>query len=300
MFCRFADPAVLQRRSWPAVEACYSRTWTAYRMTPHCHQQAEIMYVLKGKCRIHLYATSAGAQQTIRLSVGEFIFIDAGVVHALEVEESSYMVNAEFSIHADEISMLSLSTLYQASEAMRWWLDARRAFLCGVDSDGALHAALSTIVDNFTRLREDEKPLQDVRMGQLLLACAQSLHAANTAASSLIYIRQAVQILTERLDETIRVEDLARQIGISASYLQKLFHQVQGMTIIDCLNRLRIERSKLLLTRTDDAVIDVAMATGFNSRQHFTRVFTSIEGQSPQQYRKAMKERQRQQMFALG
>lgn len=304
--CRLMDPQSRRLRCWPTVEACYSRTWSSYRMLPHRHDRAEIMYVLKGKCRVTLYTCRpdprAGTlevldEQSHRLGVGEFIFIDAGVMHTLEVEESSYMVNAEFRIGPEEGAVMDLNALCRASEAMRWWMDSGAASLCGTDPDGALHAALETVVESFPRLREDERPLQDVRMGQLLLTCARALHAANTTAGALVYVRRAAQMLAERLDEQIRVDELAAEIGVSASYLQKLFRQAQGMTIIDYLNRLRVERSKLLLTRTDDAVVDVAIATGFNSRQHFTRVFTALVGQSPQQYRKAARDQEKRQLF---
>jgi hypothetical protein len=46
---------IRQGHFWPVVEACYSRTWDHYEMQPHIHNRAEIMYVLKGRCMVHLY-----------------------------------------------------------------------------------------------------------------------------------------------------------------------------------------------------------------------------------------------------
>ena len=56
--------------------------------------------------------------------------------------------------------------------------------------------------------------------------------------------------------------------------------------MIEYLNRLRVEQSKRLLMFTDDPVMDVAIASGFNSRQHFFRVFQTETGMSPRDFRK--------------
>ena len=132
---------------WLEVEACYSRTWKAYHMAPHCHQRAEIMYVLKGKCTIHLFdshadlqaAADASGERLHKMSAGMFIWIDAGVWHALEVPESSYIVNVEFCIRPGAKSVMSLKRLYEGSETFRWWIDARQRFACAADHDGALY-----------------------------------------------------------------------------------------------------------------------------------------------------------------
>ena len=101
------------------------------------------------------------------------------------------------------------------------------------------------------------------------------------------------------MDEDVRIDELAKLVGVSSSYLQRIFRQVQGVTIVEYLNRLRIDRAKLLLVNTSDSVIDVAMAAGFNSRQHFCRVFASLEGCSPSQYRIQMQKLDAKQVFLL-
>lgn len=302
--CRLFDNAAYTRPCWPVVEACYSRTWTNYHMTPHCHQRAEIMYVLKGRCQVKIYTARTDDQtgevrityyEEKKLGVGEFIFIDAGVMHALDVPESSYMINAEFRIAEEARPVLTLSCLRESSADFRSWAESSRPWACAADASGALHGVLAAIVDDFAKIKGDERILQDMRMGQLLLAMAQALQAEQKIGVG--YVRRAVLLLNERMEETIKVEDVARAVGVSATYLQKIFKQVQGMTMIEYLNRIRIERSKLLLACTDDPVVDIAIATGYNSRQHFARVFHGCVGVSPQQYRRDARDQQRRELF---
>lgn len=51
--------------------------------------------------------------------------------------------------------------------------------------------------------------------------------------------------------------------------------------------RLRkIEVAKTLLATTDKSISDIALMLSFNSQSHFGRVFISIQGEPPAQYRK--------------
>ena len=86
-------------------------------------------------------------------------------------------------------------------------------------------------------------------------------------------------------------------MGISVAYLQRLFRQVHGVTIIDYLNRMRIERAKFLLLNTNEPVVEIAIEAGFNSRQHFARVFTFLEHISPQEYRRKKRSSEDKQIF---
>jgi len=288
---RLTDPTL--GSCFPRVEACYARTWRAFYMAPHAHDRAEIMYVLRGQCEVMLFE---GQQESRRLGVGDFVFIDAGVTHTLRVDDTAYMVNTEFSLR-DHPQPLTIDALRRASPALEKWLSRRETVAFGTDPSGALYQALSTTVDDFALMDRAESAMQALRMGQVLLTAAGLLSDGGAGAKCLVHVRRCMQLLSEHLDEDVRADDLAGQLDVSTAYLQRIFRQTQGMTIVEYLNRLRIERSKLLLTLTDDPIVDIAVASGFNSRQHFSRVFTAQEGVSPQKYRQEKRDAEKKQIF---
>ncbi|MBQ8202495.1 MAG: helix-turn-helix domain-containing protein [Clostridia bacterium] len=259
-------------------------------MTPHVHDRAEIMYVVKGRCRIRL------ADDERTLDVGEFVFIDAGVPHALDVDDESYMTNVEFAPEESK-GLLTIGGLCRSSETFRSWLAACEAYQYGIDPDGGLYRSLSAVVDAFGHRENTEEAMQELLTGQLLLKLAVTLRQQGTRTRCLVHVRRCMRLLSERMAEDIRINDVAAELGISAAYLQRIFRQVQGVTIIEYLNQLRIERAKLLLACTDDPVVDVAMMAGFNSRQHFSRVFTACVGKSPLSYRREMQGQTEKQVF---
>lgn len=284
----------LQQESFPCVEACYSWTWADFHMAPHAHDRAEIMYLLRGRCRIQLF--EGDRQQEFTMGVGEFVLIDAGMMHALQVDESCYMVNVEFSFRPNP-PLMTMQSLMAASPALAQWLRELSPWQRGKDDSGMLYAALSAVVDDYFHAADVDTALKEIHIAQMLVHLATALMDDKAAGKGYVYVRRCVNLLSERMSEDVRIEELAKELGISAAYLQRLFRQVHGMTIIDYLNRMRIERAKLLLLNTDDPVVEIAMEAGFNSRQHFTRVFTSLEGIPPQEYRREKRNSEEKQIF---
>lgn len=284
----------LQQGNFPWVEACYSWTWTDFHMAPHAHDRAEIMYLLRGCCRIQLF--EGEKQQEFTMGVGEFVFLDAGTMHALQVDESSYMVNVEFSFRQNP-PLITMQSLMNASPVLTRWLQEISSWQRGKDDSGMLYNALSAVVDDFSHSADADAALKEIHMAQMLVCLATALMDDKAAGKGFVYVRRCVNLLSERMSEDVRIEELAKELGISVAYLQRLFRQVHGVTIIDYLNRMRIERAKLLLLNTDDPVVEIAIEAGFNSRQHFTRVFTSLEHISPQEYRREKRSLEDKQIF---
>ena len=54
---------------------------------------------------------------------------------------------------------------------------------------------------------------------------------------------------------------------------------------MEYLSRLRMERAKTLLRKTDSKVIDIAFECGFSSSQYFANTFKHATGMTPSEYR---------------
>ncbi len=104
--------------------------------------------------------------------------------------------------------------------------------------------------------------------------------------SGVQYITQAKGYIASHFSEDINVQMIADNIGISRSYLQILFKKYAKRSIIEQINGVRIHMAAYLLTTTDNSILDIAIETGYNNRQHFTRTFRSYMGIPPIEYRK--------------
>jgi len=90
----------------------------------------------------------------------------------------------------------------------------------------------------------------------------------------------------EHLNEPISLTAMAQAFHYNSSYLSRVFKAECGEGINEYVNRMRIERARKLLERSDMKIYEVARAVGFRDIRYFTRQFTAIAGEKPSAYRK--------------
>ncbi len=93
-------------------------------------------------------------------------------------------------------------------------------------------------------------------------------------------------MMDAHLDANIRVADLAAPCGLSSSYFVQAFKKSTGMTPHRWLMQRRVEKAKELLRNSETPAADVALACGFANQSHFTRVFSSVVGCPPGEWRR--------------
>ena len=87
--------------------------------------------------------------------------------------------------------------------------------------------------------------------------------------------------------ENVSLDMLASVLGYNKSYLCVAFKKNTMITILDCLNMIRIRRAAELLAYSDYHLNDVATMCGYNSVSHFNRVFQKYVGTTPGQCKRA-------------
>lgn len=85
--------------------------------------------------------------------------------------------------------------------------------------------------------------------------------------------------------DPISVSEMACRIGVSHNHLSRLFRRATGMTIIQYVQKVRMELAEELLTRTSIPVKEVAHSCGFRSLQYFNRAVHRAFHCSPRELR---------------
>lgn len=101
-----------------------------------------------------------------------------------------------------------------------------------------------------------------------------------------LYVKRAIDHMDARYREAISLEDTARFLKISKSYLCHLFKKETGKTFSQFLNELRIEKSKKMLLEENLPVLDIALAVGFNNQTYYNLVFKKVMRRTPLEFRK--------------
>jgi YesN/AraC family two-component response regulator len=98
-------------------------------------------------------------------------------------------------------------------------------------------------------------------------------------------VKQASAYIQQNYTRSFSLVELSETIGVSKSYLSRIFKMDMGISLWDYLNRLRNQKAKELLLLTDESITEIAAEVGYEDVGYFSRVFREITGLSPRTYR---------------
>lgn len=86
--------------------------------------------------------------------------------------------------------------------------------------------------------------------------------------------------------EELSLEDVARDIKVSASYLSRVLKQETGTSFIDYLTQVRVKMAIQLMNDPSMKIYEIAERVGYNSQHYFSTAFKKVLGVSPVEYKK--------------
>lgn len=98
-------------------------------------------------------------------------------------------------------------------------------------------------------------------------------------------IAPIIQYMTERIDQHLTAEEVARVFYMSASRLDKLFRKYHGKGFREVRIELSMNKARNLLLDIRYSVEEIALKTGYKNYTSFYRAFTREFGSSPTEYR---------------
>ena len=98
-------------------------------------------------------------------------------------------------------------------------------------------------------------------------------------------LRKVREFVRAKIEDELSLYELAQVVGLSIAHFSEMFRKSTGETPHQFVLRHRIERAKEMLRSPELRVLDVAIACGFKTQQHFARVFRHACGLSPREYR---------------
>ncbi|MDQ6419750.1 AraC family transcriptional regulator [Paenibacillus sp. LHD-117] len=122
----------------------------------------------------------------------------------------------------------------------------------------------------------------------------QILFGKTKAAPALM--ERVEQYMEERYKEKITLHSLAQALGSTPGYLSNVFKKQTGISPIEYLTRIRINKAKERLSLTDDSLIEISSGVGYSDVYYFNRMFKKYTGVPPGQYKsKLLATRSREQ-----
>lgn len=103
------------------------------------------------------------------------------------------------------------------------------------------------------------------------------------------YTEQCKDYVSGHYREKIYLEDIADALGISSSYLSRLFKKETGISLQDFINDVRVEKAANLLRYSEETLPGIAEYVNFPSQSYFGKIFKQKMKMTPKQYRELYK-----------
>jgi AraC family transcriptional regulator len=118
--------------------------------------------------------------------------------------------------------------------------------------------------------------------GYAVRHCSVQTHRGGLGSARLRRIKEFVDA---KIEDELTLCEMAQAVELSTAYFSRMFRKSTGETPHQFLLRQRIARAKMMLRSADARVLDVAVACGFKTQQHFAQIFRRVCGASPTEYR---------------
>jgi transcriptional regulator GlxA family with amidase domain len=95
------------------------------------------------------------------------------------------------------------------------------------------------------------------------------------------HLVRAIALMDETIENPMSPTMIAERLGISTRQLERLFGRYLNSTPKHYFMEMRLHRAQNLLVQSEQSVTEIAMACGFQSTSHFSKVYRASFGRSP-------------------
>ena len=118
-------------------------------------------------------------------------------------------------------------------------------------------------------------------------------------SASPLSIAPALDYIENNYMKQFGIEFLAELCHWSPTHFRRIFHSVMRISPLNYLNNTRIQKSCSLLCSTEDSILSISEAVGFQSVSSYNRYFYRLMSQSPREYRRQMLQSDKQQVQSM-
>lgn len=144
------------------------------------------------------------------------------------------------------------------------------------------------LIDSYIRECDQRKTVAEIERLEYIMVMdfCQRINANRAPRGISREIYSCMNYIRENAHEHISVNDVARYIGKSQSYLNTHFREEMGLTVSSYIMRCKLEEAARLLEFSDQTLAEISCFLNFSSQSYFQNLFKKEYAVTPMQYRK--------------
>ena len=152
---------------------------------------------------------------------------------------------------------------------------------------GTVFEDLSGVEESYNAAREKIGDIRAEKKGQTEFSgTAEEIPDSGEIPAELVKVKR---YMDQNYGKKIGLNELADVAGFTKYYLSRLYKKYYNENIMDHLIRLRMDKAKELLEKSELSVKQISMQVGFAEPNYFTWTFKKINGETPLKYRQEHK-----------
>ena len=265
--------------------ACYAEDLKSYSVAWHWHEEFEYIVALKGPLTVD------ANKNRLTLQTGQGVFLNSGVLHAVEQAEGGDALLHSGVFHPRLVG--GMDTIFW-QKLIRPMLqpDAPAFFLL----DGAVpwqRQVLTCLEEAWKGVANEPFDFENQVRYHLSLALrllSTQCVGGRTKVSQQEQIaaermKQMLRFVEEHYSEELSVERIAACVALSESACLRSFRQLLGITPIQYVKQFRVEKAAELLRSTRLKTGEIGVECGFADGSYFIKTFREIKHCTPKEYR---------------
>jgi AraC-like DNA-binding protein/mannose-6-phosphate isomerase-like protein (cupin superfamily) len=237
----------------------------------HSHEFIEMTYVVSGT------GINTSGEGAVELKRHDLMMLTKEVSH-----------NIRPTCGEDEFKIINI--IFPEEVAA---LDIKKFAGCNIINLGE-SGALTELIYTIRREYAERKPYSDVAnigyVNQLLAETARLIDgtARRRESADIInsqYVNSVVEYIHGNFHRKMALDEICAHAGLSRGYVQKLFRTKRNTTVIEYLQRYRIEQACKLLLGNEHNVSEICELVGFSDLKNFYTTFKKLIGTTPKNYR---------------
>ncbi|MBQ4506141.1 MAG: helix-turn-helix domain-containing protein [Firmicutes bacterium] len=198
---------------------------------------------------------------------------------AAAVEESRMMFSSASKGSLSKDALRNIKYLFVASAT----LVTRFAIAGGLNPETAYNASDLYINRMDECLTEDEVRILHSEMFEYFTRQMAGVGRRDSYSRPVL---MAMEFIDGRLQDHIRIAEVAEYAGLNPSYLSTLFRKETGMTLSGYIMERKMDSAKNMLKYSSFPASEISAILGFSSQSHFIRSFKSLVGCTPGEFRR--------------
>ncbi len=254
----------------------------------HCHEFLELTYILRGKVLHNLDG------QEIELEAGDYFIVDYGSRHSYQNSDGEGFDNID-CLFLPEL----IDPVLKGTESLRALLEhyllhfnmqalvQNPAHMVFRDADGSVLRLIEHMKAEIAEHQAGYTEFLRCYLVEILLHTMRRLDDAQAAATGQDVSRFLTEYVRLHYMEEINLQELAKRLNYSLSYISKKFKDDMGISFVSYLQNYRVMEGCRLLSGSKRTLEEITRMVGYRDVKFFSSLIKRYTGRSPRSFRRS-------------